>query len=256
MSKDSDILIDMHNVDKRFNTEGGLVQAIRNANFSIPEGSFTVVYGPSGSGKTTLLNMLTGLDPPTSGEILYKDKRLSGMSSDERAHFRASTMGMVHQASHWVKSLSVVNNVALPLYFLGQGEEEASTNALSVLKKLGVESHAHKYPTVLSGGEQQRVSMARALVNNPTLILADEPTGNLDKDNGDLIISLLLSLNKNYGRTIILVTHNIEYLSLGDQLLMIEDGVVSTVKKEDIERTTSKIVSNVKNRMHDWSRHD
>lgn len=256
MTHEPTVLIDVMNVSKQFQTEGGLVNAIKKADFSIKEGSFTTVYGPSGSGKTTLLNMLIGLDAPTNGTITYKGSNLSLMTVDEQANFRASTMGMVHQTSHWVKSRSVAENVALPLYFLGKLQDEAIEASLLALKRVGMDKHANKYPTVLSGGEQQRVAMARALVNDPPFIIADEPTGNLDKNNGDLIISLLLTLNKKYNRTVVLVTHNIEYLSLGDQLLMMEDGVVTKVKKSDIQKVTSSLVSNVKARNEEWMKHE
>lgn len=256
MAHESTTLIDVINVSKSFKTEGELVNAVKKANFSIEEGSFTIVYGPSGSGKTTLLNMLIGLDAPTEGSIIYRGSKLSSMKPDERANFRANKIGMVQQASYWVKSLSVVDNVSLPLYFLGNQEADAKDGALRALKRVGMDNHANKYPTVLSGGEQQRVAMARALVNDPPFIIADEPTGNLDKSNGDLIISLLLSLNKKFNRTIVLVTHNIEYLSLGDQLLMMEDGSVTQVKKSDIQKITNSLVSNVKSRLEEWTKHE
>ncbi len=256
MKSENPIIMDVINVSKQFQTEGESVVAVKKANFSIEEGSFTIVYGPSGSGKTTLLNMLIGLDAPSEGYITYKGGKLSSMSADDRANFRAKTMGMVHQTSHWVRSLSVIENVAMPLYFLGKQQHEAAEDALRALKRIGMESHASKYPTVLSGGEQQRVAMARALVNDPPFIIADEPTGNLDKKNGDLIISLLLTLNKKMNRTVVLVTHNIEYLSLGDQLLMIEDGVITRVKKSDIQKVTANLMTNVKARLQEWTKHE
>lgn len=245
-------IINAKNVSRRFVTPAGYVDAVKNASFSIPEGSFTIIYGPSGSGKTTLLNMLIGLDAPTGGNITYEGKDMYSMPVDSRAYFRAHTMGMVQQTSYWVKSLTVVENVALPLNFLGMDQTEAHKKALESLKRVGMDQHAKKLPSVLSGGEQQRVAMARALVNEPTYIVADEPTGNLDSKNGDALISLLKSMNQQSGRTIVLVTHNLEYLSLGDQLLLIEDGVLTETRGSDIKKTTNKLMSEVKSRFEGW----
>lgn len=245
-------LINVKNASRKFETVAGFVEAVRSANFAIPEGSFTIIYGPSGSGKTTLLNMLIGLDAPTGGSITYEGKDMYSMTVDNRAYFRAHTMGMVQQTSYWVKSLSVVDNVALPLHFLGIEPATANQRAMASLKKVGMEQHANKLPSVLSGGEQQRVAMARALVNEPSYIVADEPTGNLDSKNGDALIGLLLSLNKDAGRTVVLVTHNLEYLALGDQLLMIEDGVLTETTGADIKKATDKLMVDVKSRVENW----
>ncbi|NCO10392.1 ABC transporter ATP-binding protein [Candidatus Saccharibacteria bacterium] len=245
-------LIEVKNVSKSFQTPGGAVEVLRNVNFEIPEGSFTIIYGPSGSGKSTLLNLLIGLDAPTSGKVTYAGKDLYAMDKNERAYFRAHTLGMVQQADHWVKSLNVLENVALPLYFSGLDSDKAREGAELSLKRVGMEPHAHKKPMVLSGGEQQRVAMARALVNHPTYITADEPTGNLDSHNGDQLIRLLKDLNVNYKRTIVLVTHNLEYLSVGDQLILIEDGVATETKNTDVSVITNRLLADTKKRIDGW----
>jgi putative ABC transport system ATP-binding protein len=249
-------LIEVKNVSKRFKTTAGYTEAVRNANFQIPSGSFTIIYGPSGSGKTTLLNMMIGLDAPTTGSVTYEGKDLYSMDKNDRAFFRAHTMGMVQQTSHWVKSLSVLDNVALPLHFLGLSPEIATTRAEESLRRIGVEAHSHKFPSVLSGGEQQRAAMARALVNSPAYIVADEPTGNLDSKNGDTIIKILRQLNKKFHRTIVLVTHNLEYLSLGDKLLLMEDGIVTETKDEDIKKVTGHLLTDMKNRIEEWAHYE
>lgn len=248
-----DPLIQVKNVSKSFKTASGVVQVLNNVNFEILDGSFTIIYGPSGSGKSTLINSIIGLDAPTAGQVTYNGNDMYGMDQDERAFFRAATMGMVQQTNYWVKSLSVLENVALPLRFLGAPSEAALEGAKSSLRRIGMEQHAHKHPDVLSGGEQQRVAMARALVNNPAYIVVDEPTGNLDSKNGDALINLLHYLNKEINRTIVLVTHNLEYLSLGDKLLLIQDGALIEMKNDDIHKVTSNLLVEMQKRIDDWA---
>jgi putative ABC transport system ATP-binding protein len=245
-------LIKVNHVKKSFETSAGNIEVVHDANFEILDGSFTIIYGPSGSGKTTLLNMLIGLDPPTSGTIHYDNADMYSMKVNERAYFRAHTLGMVQQTSNWVKSLSVIDNVALPLNFLGIDSQLAEAKALKSLQSLGMSDNAKKYPSVLSGGEQQKVSMARALINDPAYIVADEPTGNLDSKSGDALVKVLRKLNKDFGRTIVLVTHNLEYLSLGDQLLLMEDGIVTETRGADIKKVANHLIAGVKNRIDEW----
>ncbi|MCA9330130.1 ABC transporter ATP-binding protein, partial [Candidatus Saccharibacteria bacterium] len=213
-----------------------------------------IIYGPSGSGKSSLLNAITSMDEPNEGTIYYQDKDLYKMNINDRAHFRAHTMGIVYQTNNWVKSLSVVDNVALPLVFLGARRDNARKSAMDSLVRVGMQDKASKSPFDLSGGEQQRVAMARATVNNPTYIVADEPTGNLDSASGDHIIELLQYFNKQLGRTIVLVTHNMEYLPIGDQLLSIEDGVTQNIDSENINDVSNKIISQTVKRMTRWSK--
>ena len=218
------ILISAQGISKDFHIGNRTVSGIRQTSFAIADGSFTIIHGPSGSGKTTLLNILTGLDEPTSGQVYYQGENIYNLSESGLAHFRARTMGIVYQTSYWVKSLNVIDNVALPLYFLGYDKADAEREALESLRRVGMEQHAKSSPTLLSGGEQQRVSMARALVSNPDYIVADEPTGNLDSENGASIMQLLDYFHKTLNRTIILVTHNQEYLKYATQTIHIKDG--------------------------------
>lgn len=245
-------LIKVSNVTKEFKTPSGIVEILHNINLEIPEGSFTIIYGPSGSGKSTLLNLIIGLDAPTSGKITYESNDLYAMDVDQLAYFRAHTMGMVQQTNNWVKSLSVLDNVALPLHFIGLPPEIALARANSSLEMVGMKEHASKYPTILSGGEQQRIAMARALVNSPAYIVADEPTGNLDSKNGDALINLLRDLNKKFHRTIVLVTHNLEYLTIGDKLLLMEDGNITETKGADVHAITEKLLSDTRKRIDGW----
>lgn len=230
MTELSETLIKVHKVTKDFQLHDQTLHVLKNASFEVPEGSFTIVHGPSGSGKTTLLNTITGMDAPTTGTVSYRGKDIYELTENELAHFRANAMGIVYQSNYWVNSLSVLENVALPLYFLGYDRENAERQAAESLRRVGMEGHSDTLPTVLSGGEQQRVAMARALVSNPSYIVADEPTGNLDSKNGDTIIELLQYFHKTLNRTIILVTHNESYLKYGTQVLRVKDGVVTESK--------------------------
>lgn len=250
--KDSNrILLKVRNLSKTYGR--AYTPALKEASFDITDGSFNIIYGASGSGKSTLINSLVGLDPPSSGTVYYMDKDLYKMTPNERAYFRAHTMGIVFQANYWVKSLNVLDNVALPLKFLGISEKKALKSALDSLERINMGDYAKKYPALLSGGEQQRVAVARATVNNPSYIVADEPTGNLDSKNGDRIIDLLRYFNKDLKRTIILVTHNMEYLPIADKLFTIQDGNLTENKEEKMEEITKRIYSDYQKSMNRWT---
>jgi ABC-type lipoprotein export system ATPase subunit len=235
-------LITVKAMNKSYNTKSGIVDVLHDINFTVRDNSLAIIFGPSGSGKTTLLNVLSGLEPPTTGTLSIDGQDVYKLNADNRAHFRAQAMGIVHQTNYWVKSLNVLENVAMPLYLSGSDKSSATKAALTSLEEVGMTEFAHFQPTVLSGGQQQRVSMARALVANPKLILADEPTGNLDSKNGEMIMNLLVKAQKELKRTVILVTHNLEYLPLSDTQLYILDGKVTPSRRgqkmpEDIMNT-------------------
>lgn len=241
-------LIRVNQVDKDFELSNNrVINVLKGANFDVAEGSFTIIHGPSGSGKTTLLNVMTGLEAPTRGSVHYRNKNIYDLSENELAHFRAKTMGIVYQSNYWVGSLSVLENVALPLYFLGYDRSNAEREALESLHRVGMEKHQATLPSLLSGGEQQRVAMARALVCNPSYIVADEPTGNLDSNNGDDIIALLKYFNEKLDRTIILVTHNENYLQHGTQVLSMKDGILTETD------TTNNVVDHSNSNPHQLS---
>lgn len=225
------------------------IDVLKDVSFEMKYGSFNIIYGPSGSGKSTLLNILTGLQKPTKGQITFDDQDVYNLTANQLAHFRANRIGIVYQQNYWVKSLTVIDNVSMPLYFLGYGRKEAHKQAIKALERVSMEGYAKKYPTRLSGGEQQRVAMARALVNDPLFIIADEPTGSLDSKNGDMIMNLLKTSNKEQGRSIILVTHNMEYLPLANHLLHIQDGRVEELKGESIHDATMSLMSDMKDRI-------
>lgn len=242
-------IIELHNVQQQFTVGTERVDVLKDANFSIKSNSFTIIFGPSGSGKSTLLNVLAGLQPPTAGEVLVSGKNIYHMNQDEIAYFRANRIGFVHQANYWVKSLNAIENISVPLYFLGYSRAKAEKLAMLALERVGMASYAKKYPILLSGGEQQRISMARAVANDPLFIIADEPTGNLDSESGDAIMDFLLNCQTEFQRTIILVTHNMEYISLADNLLKIQDGVVEDVPDGSTEHVTNLLIKDIKGRI-------
>lgn len=242
-------IIELHNVQQQFIVGEERLEVLKSADFSIKANSFTIIFGPSGSGKSTLLNVLAGLQAPSAGEVLVGGKNIYRMSQNEIAHFRANRIGFVHQANYWVKSLNAIENVSVPLYFLGYSRAKAEKLAMLALERVGMTSYAHKYPIMLSGGEQQRISMARAVANDPLFIIADEPTGNLDSESGDAIMDFLLNCQTEFQRTIILVTHNMEYISLADNLLKIQDGVVEDVPDGNTEQVTNLLIKDIKGRI-------
>lgn len=245
-------LLTVVGLNKTVKTPAGPINILKDINMSIPEGSLTIIYGASGSGKTTLLNAMIGLDEPTAGTVTYEGRNLYRMGKNERAMFRADTIGFVQQTNYWIKSLSVLENVALPLYFLGRPREAALETASESLKRSNIQHLGTRHAGYLSGGEQQRVAMARALVNNPSLIVADEPTGNLDSQHGDDLIKILHYLKTEFGRTVVLVTHNLEYLSLADQIFIMEDGSLTKMKYEDSKQITDRLLNDIRKRLDEW----
>jgi len=246
-------MIEISNVTQSFLAGDETIQVIRRADFSIKDNSFNIIYGPSGSGKSTLLNIISGLQRPTSGTVKVEGRDIYTYRPDELANFRANRIGIVYQTNYWVSSLNTLENVALPLNFLGYSRPTAEKLAKQTLERVGMGAYAKKSPLLLSGGEQQRIAMARALASTPLFIIADEPTGNLDAANGDKIIELLQSCQKDFHCTIVLVTHNIEYLPLGDAILHIEDGKV-VQSSGDTVATTDQLLAELKTRLDQMKR--
>lgn len=250
---EKEVLIKADGVCQSFGQGDEIVNVIKNVNFEIRNNTFNVIYGASGSGKSTLLNILTGLQRPSEGMITFKGEDVYSFTPDELARFRASRIGIVYQSNYWVQSLNVMENVAMPLYFLGYNRSLAADMAMIALERIDMQSYAKKYPSVLSGGEQQRVAMARAIVNDPMFIIADEPTGSLDSKNGDKIMELLTKAYSDSLRTIILVTHNMEYLPLADNLLHIQDGEVQNPDSGSIKATTDEMIASMKARLDQFA---
>jgi ABC-type lipoprotein export system ATPase subunit len=228
-------------VSKSFTAKDRSIPVLHDISFKIPVGSFTILFGPSGSGKTTILNTLIGLEPPTNGTVMVNGSDIYKLNNDQRALFRAETLGMVHQDNYWVNSLSVLENVALPLLLAGWNRKKALLVSQQSLARVGLAEYGGYNPSILSGGQQQRVSFARATVIRPKLLVADEPTGNLDSKNGEMIISLLQSFNKSYHATVVLVTHNQELLSMSDNVISIKDGRLIEVRQKQPTKTARDI---------------
>jgi putative ABC transport system ATP-binding protein len=200
------------------------VTALAGVSLEIPRGAFAVVMGPSGSGKSTLLHLIGGLDRPSSGEILVDGRLIGQMADDEVTRFRRTRIGFVFQFFNLLPTLTALENVTLPFVLDGRSKAEADGKAAALLTKVGLENRGHHLPEEMSGGEIQRVAIARALAFNPPLLLADEPTGNLDSKTGHSILSLLQQINRNEGCTIVMVTHSQEAASYGDRTIVVRDG--------------------------------
>ncbi|REF27835.1 lipoprotein-releasing system ATP-binding protein [Xenorhabdus cabanillasii] len=203
-----------HHLCKKYQEGQVSTEVLKNVTFSMQQGEMMAIVGSSGSGKSTLLHLLGGLDSPTAGEVLFKGKSLNKMSASGRAELRNSEIGFIYQFHHLLPDFNALENVAMPL-LIGGKTRQAQQKSRDMLAAVGLENRAHHRPSELSGGERQRVAIARALVNEPSLVLADEPTGNLDQRNADSIFELLKELNQRQGTAFLVVTHD---LKLADRL--------------------------------------
>lgn len=245
-----EILYSVENAKLEFNVGDQQVVAVQKGSITIPKGEITIIFGPSGSGKSSLLNMLSGLQKPTSGSMTYKSKNIYKGKQDSLAHYRAHELGIIYQTNYWVRSLDVLDNVALPLYFLGHSRSDAHKMAQQALERVNMQDYSRKLPYLLSGGEQQRIAFARAIANDAPVIIADEPTGNLDSKNGDRIIDLFTEFQKKENKTIILVTHNLEYLPIAQHLVQIQDGKMTQIERNDISPTVKQLLKDVQGRIN------
>lgn len=211
------------------------VQAVKGVNVTIGEGEMIAIMGPSGCGKTTLLNVLSGIDEPTAGEVTIDDKSLFAVSDNERSRMRAEYLGFIFQDFNLLPVLSAVENVELPLLLLGKPANEARNTALDALKAVGLGERSGHRPSELSGGQQQRVAIARAIVHNPSVVLCDEPTGNLDSATSASVMELLKSINKKMGTTFLLVTHDSEVAKQCNRILHMDDGEIISDQRGDEE---------------------
>jgi len=214
----------LNNISRAYQ-EGTLTrEVLRNISADILPGQFSVLLGPSGSGKSTLLNLISGIDIPTSGQIIINGHNLTSMGEKTRTIFRRQHIGIVFQFFNLLPTLRVLENVVLPLELNGITGNSAKRMGLDLLDSVGLLERQNAFPDRLSGGEQQRVAIARALAIDPPLLLADEPTGNLDSENAEAIIKLLHNLHKTMGKTILVVTHRSDFLNLADRVFTVQDG--------------------------------
>jgi len=226
-----DTIIKLDNVWKTYKMGEVNVNALRGLNLSIKEGEFVAIMGPSGSGKSTAVNMVGALDIPTKGKIYLEDHDISKLSESDLAQIRGKKIGFIFQQFNLINTLSALENVALPMVFQGVSKEERIERARNILEMVDLGDRINHKPTELSGGQQQRVAIARALANNPEVVLADEPTGNLDSKTGETVMDFLGNLNKKEGKTIIMVTHDMNVAKHAHRIEFLKDGIIVKSKK-------------------------
>ena len=224
-------IIETINLEKVYKTGSVYVPALKGINLSVNKGEFIAVVGPSGCGKSTLLNLLGTLDKPTKGKIIVDGVEVTKLNDKQLAKFRNLKIGFIFQSYNLINRSSILKNVELPAIVSGVPAKIKRIKALNLLKLVGLEDKAYRKPVEISGGEQQRVAIARALINDPAIILADEPTGNLDSKTGNEIIQLLIKINKERNATIVMVTHNLELANKTDKIIWLRDGQIEKIVK-------------------------
>jgi len=229
-------MIQLANVSKVVKSGSEQLTILHELNLQIPGGQFVAVVGPSGSGKSTLLGLIAGLDGPTTGTIQLDGHEITKMNEDDLAELRGNLIGFIFQSFHLIPSLTAYENILVPMEIMGL--PRARERAQALLDEVGLHDRGHHYPSQLSGGEQQRVAIARAFANDPQILMADEPTGNLDSKNGAHIIELLLKLNRERGTTLLLVTHEHQLANLADRKITLGDGRVIEDESREITKYT------------------
>ena len=224
-------MIELHGVTKSVPSGDGTLTILHPLDLTIARGSVAAITGPSGSGKSTLLGLVAGLDAPTAGRVVIDDVDITALDEDGLARLRGSRIGFVFQFFHLLPSLTAYENVLVPMEIAGR--RDAGPRADALLQEVGLTERAHHYPSQLSGGEQQRIAIARALANDPPLLLADEPTGNLDTATGHSIIELLLGINRSRGTTLVLVTHDPELAARAQVTIALKDGRVASMSRRE-----------------------
>lgn len=227
----TDAIISVRDLFKIYRVGDSRVHALDGVNFDIRKGEFCVIVGTSGSGKSTLLNMLAGLEPPSKGLVLINRKNIVGLTEDELVDFRREHVGFIFQSFNLIKSMNALENVALPLIFRGEPKQLRMKKAAIMLHMMGLSKHMYHKPSELSGGQQQRIGIARALVVNPNIIIADEPTGNLDSHTSTEIMNLMQEVSKKHKQTMIMVTHDNKLAQYGDRIFRLSDGRIISVEK-------------------------
>lgn len=231
MNEMNNLIIQAKDLTKSFyKTKEKKLEILKGISLNVEEKKITVIFGASGAGKSTLLHILSGLDLPDSGEVKIKGINIFKMSDDKLSQFRNKNIGFVFQFHHLLPEFDALENVAIPMMISGMPLKQANTRAEELLELVGLKDRIHHKPSELSGGEQQRVAVARALANNPSIIFADEPTGNLDSQNSEVIHNLFVELNNKLGLTFLIVSHNPELIKLGAQIYEMKDGQIFNVE--------------------------
>ncbi|WP_296877819.1 ABC transporter ATP-binding protein [uncultured Methanobrevibacter sp.] len=229
-------IIEFKNVDKIYNSGNHILKAMDNVNFKINKGEFVIILGPSGAGKSTLLNLLGGLDTLTSGEIIVNGNHVEKFSDNQLTGYRAKNVGFIFQFYNLIPNLTALENIELM-----KDIADVNINGLDVLDSVGLKDHANQFPAQLSGGEQQRVSIARAVAKQPTMLLCDEPTGALDSKTGVLILKLLQDMSNNKETTVIIVTHNAILAEAADKVIRIKNGQIESISVNDNPKKVTEL---------------
>ncbi len=226
-------MIELHGVSKTVQSGGEPLTILHPLDLTVPSGQFLSIVGPSGSGKSTLLGLIAGLDAPSTGRVVIDGVDITALDEDGLAGLRSEKIGFVFQFFHLLPSLSALENILVPLEIAGVSK--AAEKARALLAEVGLTERGHHYPSQLSGGEQQRVAIARALANAPSILLADEPTGNLDSKNGRRVVELLLEVHRMRQTTVVMVTHDVELAGQSEIMLKMRDGRTEVVRRSDVE---------------------
>lgn len=232
MSNNGKSLISLENVRKVYKTKAGPLEVLKGVNLQVNEGEFVAIVGPSGSGKSTMINMITGIDRPTDGEVYVAGERLTNMGENEVAKWRGKNVGVVFQFFQLLPTLTVLENVMMPMHYTGTFRGQRKERAMILLEMVNLPDVAHKYPSQISGGQQQRAAIARALVNDPKLIVGDEPTGNLDSVSAGLVFAMFEDL-VSQGKTIVMVTHDKDLAGLIPRVEEVRAGQLMTADQVD-----------------------
>lgn len=220
-------MLELVNINKNYTSSEHSLPVLKNINIRIEQGEFVAIMGPSGSGKSTLLGIAAGLDRADTGDVILDSIKMSELTEDELAKLRAEKVGFIFQNFQLVKTLTAIENVCLPLIISTKlSEREITDKAMNLLEKVSLKNRVTHFPSQLSGGEEQRVAIARSFINNPKILFADEPTGNLDSKNGNAVMNMLTSLNKENNSTLIVVTHDPKVAALADRILEMENGEI------------------------------
>lgn len=225
-------ILKINGLEKTYTSGQKQLTVLKEISFDVEQGQTFSIVGPSGSGKTTLLGLCAGLDDPNSGSVELCGHDLNSLNEDERAQLRNKEVGFIFQNFQLLPTLTALENVSVPLEL--QGDKNAKTTSITLLEKVGLGDRIHHYPSQLSGGEQQRVALARAFANRPSILFADEPTGNLDEDTGEKVIQLLLELNKEAGTTLVIISHDLDLANRTQQILRLKGGQILTNERTQV----------------------